>query len=94
MELKDISIKTEKGNISKVFLDGEDISRQLHSVTYTHIAGNVPTVTLQFFCNNADIEVSALVKGTEPVPISEEERPLDNMCCGTAKAREDEKHNE
>jgi hypothetical protein len=56
----DVSIKTD-GALTQVMVDGVDMSRAL-SVTFNHIAGEVPTITLVFPVERSSVEGKAEVE--------------------------------
>lgn len=52
--MANISIECN-GVTSKVMLDGEDISMKATSVTFTHIAGEVPAIQVTYLAGEARV---------------------------------------
>lgn len=63
MSLARVEIHTDQ-SVSSVMIDGEDVSMQISEVVYRHKAGEIPTLTVTYLVQEAEIKTvgSALVK--------------------------------
>lgn len=62
MSLARVEIHAEE-SIASVMIDGEDVSMQISEVCYRHKAGEIPTLTVTYLVQEAEIKTvgSALV---------------------------------
>lgn len=63
MSLARVEIHTEEP-ITSVIIDGKDVSMQISEVVYRHKAGEIPTLTVTYLVQEAEIKTvgSVLVK--------------------------------
>lgn len=62
MSLARVEIHTEQ-SVSSVMIDGKDVSMEISEVVYRHKAGEIPTLTVTYLVQEAEIKTvgSALV---------------------------------
>lgn len=63
MKLTQVEIHAEEP-ITSVIIDGKDVSMQISEVVYRHKAGEIPTLTVTYLVQEAEIKTvgSVLVK--------------------------------
>ena len=54
LDFAKLSIETTGARTSKIVLNGKDISKQCHKITFTHEAGKIPTVSVELLVKDCN----------------------------------------
>lgn len=65
MNLAEVEIHAEESTAS-VVINGQDISMQISEVVYRHKAGQIPTLTVTYLVQEADVQAVGSVLVKEP----------------------------
>ena len=65
MSLARVEIHTDQ-SVSSVMIDGEDVSMQISEVVYRHKAGEIPTLTVTYLVQEAEIQAVGSVVVKKP----------------------------